>query len=86
MPVFQALPLPPAHLRSKRKQLLRVVLLLLLLPAFDKVEFKRVGWEMHFPAWGRAGELCEAAARKGGKTNVASPGCPWGLLLQERVI
>lgn len=84
MPVFQALPLPPAHLRSKRKQLLRVVLL--LLPAFDKVEFKRVGWEMHFPAWGRAGELCEAAARKGGKTNVASPGCPWGLLLQESVI
>lgn len=54
LPLSQARPLPCAHLWNKRKQLPKVVFL--LLPVLDKEEFKPVGWEMQFPTSGRAGE------------------------------
>lgn len=62
---FQPLPLPRAHLQSESKRLPEVVVF--LLPALDKEEFKCVGWEMQFPASGIAGELWKAAACKRGE-------------------
>lgn len=62
LPRSQARPHPCAHLWNKRKQPPKAIFL--LLPVLDKEEFKPVGWEMQFPASGRAGEPCKAAASR----------------------
>lgn len=62
LPRSQARPHPRAHLWNKRKQPPKVTFL--LLPVLHKEEFKPVGWEMQFPASGRAGEPWKAAASR----------------------